>query len=208
MLRCLLSCGWIVIAGLQAQVPHQHHPPRSAEEYAKILENPQRDGWQKPQEVITALKIRQSEVIADLGAGSGYFTRRLASHAEKVYAVDLDAKLLAKAKASSPANVETVLAVQDDPRLPPGSVDTVFICDVLHHIDNRRAYYRKLATALKPGGRIVNIDFHKRETPVGPPVSMKLDEKDVVKEFESAGFRLAKSFDFLPHQYFLVFEKE
>jgi hypothetical protein len=79
---------------------------------------------------------------------------------------------------------------------------------VLHHIDNRPAYYRKLAAAIKPGGRIVNIDFHKRETPVGPPVSMKLDEKDVVKEFESSGFRLTKSFDFLPHQYFLMFERQ
>jgi len=204
----LLFCGWIVGAGLLAQVAHQNHPPRSAEEYAKVLENPQREAWQKPHEVIQALGIRDGEVIADLGAGSGYFTRRLAHHAAKVYAVDLDEKLLAKTKASSPANVETVVAAPDDPRLQAGSVDTVFICDVLHHIENRPAYYQKLARALKPGGRIVNIDFHKRPLPVGPPVAMKLEEKEVVKEFETAGFRLAKSFDFLPHQYFLVFEKQ
>ena len=78
------------------QVEHQkHHPPRNPEEYAKILENPQRDSWQKPHDVLQALKLKPDEVIADIGAGSGYFARRFAHHVKKVYAVDIDAKLLA-----------------------------------------------------------------------------------------------------------------
>ncbi len=190
----------------QVAAEHQHHPPRSADEYAKVLEDPSRDAWQKPHEVIKALALRKDEAVADIGAGSGYFTRRLARHAGKVYAVDLDAKLLEKTRSSSPANVETVLASPDDPKLPPASVDTIFICDVLHHIEARPAYYVKLHQALKPGGRIVIIDFYKRKLPVGPPPAMKLAPEQVKTEFASAGFVLSKSHKFLPHQYFLEFK--
>lgn len=190
------------------QVQHQkHHPPRSADEYAKILENPERDQWQKPHEVIAALSLHKDETVADIGAGSGYFTRRLAHHAAAVFAVDIDAKLLEKTKATSPGNVSTMLATPDDPKLSPASTDTVFICDVLHHIENRPAYYAKLASALKPGGRIVIVDFYKKKLPVGPPEAMKLSEKQVEEEFRAAGFRLAKSHSFLPYQYFLEFRK-
>lgn len=190
-----------------AQVPHQNHPPRSAGEYAKVLEASSRDAWQKPHEVIMALKLRPDEVVADIGAGSGYFTRRLAKHVGKVYAVDIDAKLLELTKKNSGPNVETVLAAPDDPKLPESSVDTIFICNVLHHIEGRPAYYGRLLRALKPGGRIVNIDFYKRELPVGPPVSMKLSEAEVETEMKAAGLRLAEKLDFLPHQYFLVFRR-
>ena len=194
---------------LAAQEHHQqHHPPRSADEYAKVLESPDRDAWQKPQEVIAALALRKDEIVADLGAGSGYFTRRLAHHAAKVYAVDLDAQLLEKAKTSSPANVETVVATPDDPRLGAASVDTVFICDVLHHIEARPAYYAKLERALKPGGRIVIVDFYKRRLPIGPPPAMKLSPAQVKQEFAAAGFKLSKSHGFLPHQYFLEFKRK
>ena len=192
---------------LLLQAAHQqHHPPGSADEYAKVLEDPQRDAWQKPHDVITALALRKDEDVADIGAGSGYFTRRLARHAAKIHAVDIDAKLLEKAKASSPANVATVLATPDDPKLSAASVDTVFICDVLHHIEARPAYYAKLKQALKPGGRIVIIDFYKRPLPVGPPPAMKLTPEQVKEELAAAGFALSKSHDFLPHQYFLEFK--
>jgi ubiquinone/menaquinone biosynthesis C-methylase UbiE len=104
-------------------------------------------------------------------------------------------------------NVVAVLASTDDPKLAAGSVDTVFLCDVLHHISNRPAYYSKLLKALKQGGRIVNIDFHKRELPVGPPVSMKLSEAEVEAEMKAAGLRLVEAQTFLPHQYFLTFRR-
>jgi len=191
-----------------AQSPHQQHPPRDSAEYARVLEDPARDAWQKPHDVITALALKPAESIADIGAGTGYFSRRFARHAGKVYAVDIDQKLLDIAAKDAPANLKTVLASPDDPKLDPASVDTIFFCDVLHHISDRPAYYQKLRRTLKPGGRIVIVDFYKKPLPVGPPPAMKLSEKEVEAELKSAGFRLQKSFDILPHQYFLIFQAE
>ena len=175
-----------VLAVAFGQVAHQNHPPSSAE-YAKVLEDPSRDEWQKPHDVVMALALKSTETIADIGAGTGYFARRFALHAGKVYAVDIDAKLLDIVRKDAPANLEAVLAAPDDPRLPERSIDTVFFCDVLHHIENRPAYYSRLAKVLKPGGRIVVIDFFKKELPVG--------------------FTLTKRLDILPYQYYLIFEK-
>jgi ubiquinone/menaquinone biosynthesis C-methylase UbiE len=188
------------------QVPHQHHPPSSSE-YARILEDPSRNAWQKPHEVVMALDLKPADVIADIGAGTGYFARRFARHAAKVYAVDIDQQLLDILQKDAPPNVTTVLAVPDDPKLPEHSVDVIFFCDVLHHIQNRAAYYPKVARALKPGGRIVVIDFYKKDLPLGPPASMKIPEEEVVSEFRQAGFTLAKRLNFLPYQYYLFFEK-
>lgn len=189
-----------------AQTAHQHHPPRNAGEYARALNDPQRDEWQKPHEVVMTLALKPDETVADIGAGTGYFARRFARHAGKVYAVDIDAKLLEMARQGAPANLETVLGKPDDPRLPAKSVDTIFFCDVLHHIADRAAYLPKLRAALKPSGRVVNIDFYKKPLPLGPPESMKLSEEQVVEEFQAAGFRLVKTYTFLPYQYFQVFE--
>ena len=188
------------------QVPHQHHPP-SSEEYAKVLEDPSRDAWQKPHAVITALNLKPTDTVADIGAGTGYFARRFALHARRVYAVDIDEKLLAIVHRKAPANLKTILAAPDDPRLPSNSVDMIFFCDVVHHIENRPAYYMKLAKILKPGGRVVVIDFYKKSLPVGPPESMKLSEQEVIAEFQKAGFGLSKRLDILPYQYFLFFER-
>jgi len=197
----------VVFSGLViGQVPHQHHPP-SSDEYAKVLDDPSRDEWQKPHDVVMALNLKPAETIADIGAGTGYFARRFANHAGKVYAVDIDEKLLAIAGNHAPPNLETVVATPHDPRLPLRSVDIVFFCDVLHHIENRPAYYAKIAEALKPGGRVVVIDFYEKPLPVGPPPSMKLSDNAVIEEFQKAGFKLSKRLDTLPYQYFLFFEK-
>jgi arsenite methyltransferase len=197
---------FVFAAAAFGQVPHQHHPPTSAE-YAKVLEDSSRDAWQKPHEVVMALGLKPTDTVADIGAGTGYFARRFAMHAAKVYAVDIDSNLLAIVQESAPANLATVLAAPDDPKLPEDSVDLIFFCDVLHHIENRAAYLPKLAPALKPGGRIVVVDFYKNELPVGPPPSMKLSEDEMISEFRQAGFTLAKRLDILPYQYFLFFEK-
>lgn len=200
---------FLILATALSAVPqtmHQHHPPASAKEYARVLEDPGRDEWQKPHAVIEALALKPDEVIADIGAGSGYFSRRFARHAGKVYAVDIDEALLAIVRKDAPANLLTILAAPDDPRLPEKSVDTIFFCDVLHHIGNRAAYLPKLLKALKPGGRVVNIDFYKKPLAIGPPVEMKLSEDEVIAEFKAAGFHLAKRLDLLPYQYFLIFE--
>ncbi len=193
---------------LLAQTAHQHHPPQSPAEYAKVLKDPARDAWQKPHDVIMALHLKPTDVVADIGAGTGYFARRMAMHAGKVLAVDIDAELLKIAGQGAPKNMETVLSVADDPKLADASVDLIFICDVLHHIENRPAYFAKLAKALKPGGRVVNIDFFKKQLLIGPPVEMKLSEEQVVDEFTAAGFKSTGSQNFLPYQYFLIFQKK
>jgi arsenite methyltransferase len=205
-MRLLLTFVLAFIAS--AQVPHQQrHTSLSAKEYARVLNDPGREAWQKPREVIEALNLKPAEAIADIGAGTGYFARRFAHHVAKVYAVDIDEKLLKMAADGAPANLVTVLAAPDDPKLPAHSVDTVFFCDVLHHIENRGAYYAKLDKALKPGGRIVMIDFYKKPLPVGPPVGMKLTEEEVIGEMKAAGFVKTQGFDFLSYQYFLVFRR-
>jgi len=197
----------VLCAGLPglAQTAHQHHPPESAAEYAKVLDDPERDGWQKPHEVIMALKLTGRETIADIGSGTGYFANRMARHARRVFAVDIDARLLEISLKSAPGNVTPVLASPDNPRLPDGASDLVFFCDVVHHIENRGAYLAKVKQALKPGGRVVVVDFHKREMKIGPPVEMKIDRAEMVKEFEKAGFRLIEEQGFLTYQYFLIF---
>ena len=195
----------LLYLALAAQNAHEHHVPKNASEYAKILNDPERDAWQKPHEVVMALKLRPDEVIADIGAGTGYFTARFARHAAKAYAVDIDSQLLEMAKKDAPPNLEAILALPDDPKLAPGSVDTIFFCDVLHHIGNRAAYYEKLKLALKPGGRVVVIDFYKTKLAVGPPPEMKIDGSEVVREFKSAGFRQTNSWKMLEYQYFYEF---
>lgn len=205
----LLQCAWLF-----AQVAHQHHPARSAGEYIMALEDPGREEWQQPQEVITKLDLKQGEAVADLGAGSGYFTLRLAravGPTGKVYAVDIDSQMLEhvtrRAKEENLENIHAVLAAPDDPKLTPSSVDMILICDVLHHIPHRELYYPLLARSLKPGGRLVNLDFHKRPLPVGPPVEMKIAKESMIQEAETAGLHLVKEFDFLKYQYFLVFAR-
>jgi len=199
---CVLLCSLCLLPSFP-----QHQPHHSAEDYARFLEDPTRDVWQKPDKVVKTLKLSRTEAVADIGAGTGYFARRIARKAAKVYAVDIDPQLLETAKQNAPANLEMIHSSPDDPKLPPQSVDTIFFCAVLHHIERRPAYYAKLDKALKPGGRIVIIDFYKRPTPVGPPLEMKLSEEEVAAELKAAGFALTKSHGFLPHQYFLVFRR-
>jgi ubiquinone/menaquinone biosynthesis C-methylase UbiE len=201
----------LALAGLSCfsifgQVQHQHHPP-STDEYAKVLEDPERDGWQKPHEVIAALQLKPTDAVADIGAGTGYFSRRFAMHAAKVYAVDIDAKLLEIAAKSGLPNLVTVVSKPQDPLLPPASVDLVFFCDVVHHIEDRVAYYERLKPALRPGARVVVVDFYKKPLPIGPPPEMKLSEDQVTAEFKKAGFRLARKQSFLGYQYFLEFRR-
>jgi arsenite methyltransferase len=199
-----------------AQVADQHHhPPQDVDAYIKVLEDPSRDEWQRPEQVIYTLDLKAGDEVADLGAGSGYFSIRLAKEvgpAGKVYAVDLEQKMLdyieQRAQKEQLDNIQTILADPDDPKLGSASVDVIFTCNTLHHIDKRPEYYARLLRALRPSGRLVNIDFHKRKLPVGPPVEMKIEKKDSIKEIEAAGFRLLREFDILKYQYFLVFERE
>lgn len=206
-----LALGWRAIAGQTAH--QQHHPSQTSSAYIQALEDPSRAEWQQPEEVMARLDLKVGDEVADLGAGSGYFTLRMAREVGaigRVYAVDTNPEMLEhiekRAEEEELENIQTILADPDNPKLGSKSVDLIFICDVLHHVSNRDRYYPLLARALRTGGRLVNIDFHKRKLPVGPPVEMKITRKDVIKQVEAAGFRLVEDYNFLKYQYFLVFE--
>lgn len=198
--------------GLTVATPHDAHrlhgDPKA---YMAALDDPARDAWQKPHEVVMALGLAPGMRVADIGAGSGYFALRFARHvgdSGRVFAVDVSKPMLdevvSRAATLALTNVTPVLAPTDDPTLPARGIDLVFTCDTWHHIDNRPAYLAKVKQALAPGGRFVIVDFHKN-APVGPPASMKLTRAEVLAEVEQAGFTLAGEPTFLPHQYFLVF---
>jgi ubiquinone/menaquinone biosynthesis C-methylase UbiE len=190
-----------------------HAVHRDSKAYIAMLEDPGRDAYQKPDEVVRALALAPGAAVADIGAGSGYFAVRLAKavgDAGRVYAVDVSPDMVVhlnrRLRDAGIPNVQTVLSAPDDPLLRDASVDLVFICDTWHHIDERPRYLALLKRVLRPAGRIAIVDFQKRPLSFGPPLEMKIAREDVVKEFQAAGFRLAAEQTFLPHQYFLVFD--
>ncbi|MBI5410119.1 MAG: class I SAM-dependent methyltransferase [Nitrospirae bacterium] len=197
----------------------QQHIPASQQRFdnvdfwAKVFENPERDKWQKPEEVVKALSLKPGDVVADLGAGTGYFTRRLAvavGPEGKAFGLEVEQGLVEymgkDAEKLQLKNYIAKLVKYDDPLLEPQSVDVVFICDTYHHIENRVEYLKKLSKSLKAGGRVVVVDFHKKQIPVGPQdPEHKLAEETVHEEFHAAGYRVIRSQCVLPYQYFIEF---
>jgi ubiquinone/menaquinone biosynthesis C-methylase UbiE len=172
---------------------------------------PGRARWQKPAAVLRRLRVGRGQVIAEIGSGPGFWTLRLARAAGprgRVFAVDpepvmLDA-LRRRLERAGVRNVTQVLGRADDPGLPPGSCDLILAVNTYHHFADGPAFLRRLATLLRPRGRLVNIDFARRETPVGPPVDHRVAREDFLAAARRAGLRLVAEHRFLPHQYFLV----
>ena len=198
-------------AAAQAQSPSTHqHSFSGAERWAHVFDDPRRDAWQKPHEVIGALALAPDAVVADIGAGTGYFSVRLANMLPRgrVYAVDIEPDMVRylaeRAKREKRVNMVAVAGEPGDPKLPAG-VDLVLMVDVHHHIDDRVRYFRALRDSLKPGARVAIIDF-RPDAPMGPPRSARLPAEAVIDELKQAGYRLTQEHGFLPNQYFLVFE--
>ena len=207
----ILSACAGMMAGLSAaQSPHTHqHRFGDAEKWAQVFDDPKRDAWQKPHEVIQALALKPDAVIADIGSGTGYFAARFANMVPKgrVYGVDTEADMVKylgeRAKREKLTNVTAVAGAPDDPRLPE-KVDLVLLVDVYHHIEDRERYFRKLIASLKADGRIAVIDF-RLDSPQGPPRNSRIAPDQVKVELRRAGYVLAGEHTFLPNQYFLVF---
>lgn len=213
-MRPTLLTAVLVLAAAAAPAQHpegRYGNPPDLDRYIAHLADPARDAWQKPDQVIAALSLRPGQVACDVGAGPGYFTLRLARAVGpqgRVYAVDVEPKILdalrERLAASGLRNVTPVLALADDPLLPAAACDVILIVDTYHHFPDRVAYLGRLTRALRRGGRIVNVDYHKRETPVGPPVEHRLSREEFLVEAQSAGLVVAEEPTFLPYQYFVV----
>lgn len=211
VLMLAFGCACLAPGPAHAQSPHTHqHGFGGAEHWARVFDDPSRDAWQKPHEVIQALALRPDASVADIGSGTGYFAVRLAHFVPqgRVYGVDTEpdmVKYLAdRATREGLNNLSAVRGAQDDARLPD-KVDLVLMVDVYHHIEQREGYFRKLAQSLKPDGRVAIIDFSAKSA-MGPPPAQRIAAKRVVAEMAKAGYRLQREHRFLPNQYFLVFQ--
>ncbi len=200
----------ILSAASVAQSPDTHqHRFHDADKWAKVFDDPARDVWQKPHEVIVALALAPDAVVADVGSGTGYFAVRLAHRVPKgrVYAVDTEPDMVRhlaeRAKREGLANLVSLAGAPDDPRLP-AKMDLILMVDVYHHIAKREEYFRRLQGSLKPAGRIAIIDF-REDAPMGPPKRERISAERVRAELGRAGYALAEEHGFLSNQYFLVF---
>ena len=188
---------------------HFEHRFDDAEKWARVFDDPERDAWQKPQEVIRALALAPDAAVADVGAGTGYFASRFARALPKgrVYGVDIAPDMVRylseRAQREGLANLAAVAAKPDDPRIP-SAVDLVILVNTYHHVPSRERYFRALHGSLKPGGRLAIVDFTP-EAPMGPPKRARIPAETVKRELAGAGYQLAQEHTFLPHQYFLVF---
>ena len=201
-------------ASLAADNPHQHsggfhHSFSQAEVWAKEFDDPSRDAWQKPDQVLDALTLDRKALVADIGAGTGYFSVRLAKRVPegKVFAIDVEPDMLRylseRAHREHLNNVFPVVANQEGPNIPE-SVDVIMVVDTYHHIDDRLAYFARLKKSLRPQGRLAIVDF-KPDSPEGPPPEHRIPAEKVAEELKAAGYSLVAAHSFLPRQYFLVF---
>jgi predicted methyltransferase len=179
-----------------------------------LLEGPDRDLWQLPDQIMDTLGIAEGAVVADIGAGGGWFTIRLARRVGAsgiVYAEDIQPQMLEatmrRVAREGLRNVRRVLGTAEDPNLPAGVIDAVLIVDTYHELDNPDAMLRNIGKALKPQGRIGVVDFKRDGLGPGPALDDRVDPEQVVRDAEAAGLRLVRRETFLPYQFMLVFSR-
>ena len=214
-ISALLRAAALVLVTLTAApataqtVEHEQHGFAGAEKWAKVFDDPERDAWQKPDEVIRALKLAPGALVADIGAGTGYFAVRLARAVPqgRVYGVDTEPDMVRylthRAQRAGLGNLTAVAAKPNDARIP-AAVDLAILVDTYHHVPDRERYFRALQKSLRPGGRLAIIDF-TLDSPVGPPKGARIPANKVKQELARAGYELVQEHAFLPNQYFLVF---
>jgi ubiquinone/menaquinone biosynthesis C-methylase UbiE len=185
-----------------------HGNPKDLQEYIARLDDPGRDQWQRPDVALAALDMTKDNVVCEIGTGTGYFALRLATLAAWVYAIDVEPQLLSllrdRAASAGVQNLTPVLGLPLDPLIPPAACDLILTVNTFHHVPEKATYLCRLQKALRPGGRVAIIDFHKRELPVGPPVDHKFSREECLEQIGAAGLRVVSEYDVLPHQYFLV----
>jgi len=201
----------------QNQNTAKQHSPASQqrfsdiEKWLSIFEGDKRDKYQKPEVVVKSANLKPGNVVADIGAGTGYFTRRFAVAVGpngKALGLDIEESMVnhmnQEAKKMGLNNYEARVVKTDNPELTANSVDVIFLCNTYHHIENRVDYFRNVSKSLKNNGRIIIVDFYKN-TDFGPPRDHKLTKEAVIKEMDLAGYSLLQDLKILPEQYYLEY---
>jgi ubiquinone/menaquinone biosynthesis C-methylase UbiE len=207
---------WLVIAGTAvamfgASVSAQL-ASRPADQWRTVLDAPERIAAMKVTEVIARLHLKPTDVVADLGAGTGPFDAPFAKAVPSgtVYAVEVDEGFLPlireKTRAAGVTNVQTVLGIFTDPKLP-APVDVAFMHDVLHHIDDRAAYFRTLTAYLKPGARLAIIDFHPAKSPHQDQPALQVSKEQTRAMLAELGFKLSEDIPLFDDKWFVIFSK-
>lgn len=204
-----------VFAGLSlAALPaHAQLAPRTAEQWINTLETPARLNSLKITETVAALKLKPGQMVADIGAGTGIFSRRFANVVKPggwVYAVDIDQELLTHISEAATeegiSNIQPVLGDFDDPNLPD-NVDLAFINDVLHHIEHRDVYLKNLAKYLNPGGRVALIEFKPGQGGHADDKSLQIAPEQAAQWMTAAGLKQLETIDLFPDKYFVIYGK-
>jgi predicted methyltransferase len=182
---------------------------------AEWLERASRDEEQRPDEVIRTMGLADGDTVADIGCGTGYFSRPMAravAPTGRVYAVDIQSQMLRlleeRLEDEGLTNVEPVLGTNDDPNLPAESVDWILLVDVYHEFQQPKAMLAKMREALKPDGRVALLEYRLEGlSAVHIKADHRMSPEQVLREWQPAGFRLVDRHEFLPTQHFFVFEK-
>jgi len=186
------------------------HRFESAEQWASHFDDPDRDAWQKPEEVARVMGLRPGQVVADIGAGTGYFLKHLSNAVGatgRVIAVDIEPDMVRyltnRADQENLRNVEVRRGTPNDSALEPKSADRILLVNTWHHIPARVEYARALLGALRPGGGVYVVDY-TMQTPHGPPRNHRLPADTVAQELRAAGFLVSVAEESLPRQYIIV----
>lgn len=210
-MRVLLCAMLVAASGITGAAQHSRlFPPTGL----GALETPDREDWQQPERIMDALRIGEGSVVADLGAGAGWFTVRLAPRVGpngRVYAEDVQPQMIEaitrRVQREGLRNVVPRLGTHDDPKLPAGGVDVVLMVDTYNEVEARVALLRNIARALRPDGRIGIVNFKKDGGGPGPAMEERVDEDEVIRDAQAAGLRLHSRETFLRFEYFLIFER-
>lgn len=187
-----------------------HKSFAGADKWVKRFDDPSRDKWQMPKEVIAALKIDKDDKIADIGAGTGYFSLRIARAYpdSTIYGADVEPDMITYLKQQATkqhlSNHKAVMLPTDKPALP-AKVNLALVVDTYHHISQRISYFAALKKHLLPDAKIAIIDF-TAQSPEGPPPEHRLSKAEVIEEMKKSGYNIHEDISLLPYQYFLVFK--
>ena len=212
-----VSVALVIVAAVFVEAQRRH--PVSGRIFAPVmgvggagwLERPEREDEEAPSKALDALDLKPGMVVADIGAGSGYYASRIAKRVGptgRVYATDIQPGMIEildrRIKSEGLSNVTTILGGMDDPRLPPASIDLAIMVDVYHELQQPQLFLQRLKGTFKPGGRLVLLEFRKEDPKVPILEVHKMSVAEVKQELEAEGFVLDKVIDVLPWQHIIV----